>query len=98
MKKWSIKRSLTFLVNCLPVGGTVAVSVCKMGDVAGDCKEIAGGYKIRINKDDPLAVQQRSLWHQYAHARAGRPDTRQHSNEWGREYARIYRAVDNEQG
>ena len=96
MRKWSIKRSLQFLVNRLPVGGTVTVSVCKMGALSGDCTEITGGFRIRINKDDPLQLQKETLWHEYAHCRAGWSDKHQHTNAWGKEYARIYRAIQDE--
>ena len=96
MRKWSIKRSLQFLVNRLPVGGTVTVSVCKMGALSGDCTEITGGFRIRINKDDPLSAQQECLRHEYAHCLAGWSNTHMHHNEWGKAYAKIYRLMQDE--
>lgn len=96
MKKWTLQRHIRMLRKHLPIAGRVSVSVCKLDGFCGDCRATPKGFAIRISEDDPLQSQKETLWHEWAHCMVGWTDKHQHTNAWGKAYAKIYRMIQDE--
>lgn len=61
----------------------------------GECYNKQNYFYIRINPDYPLCVQKETLIHEWAHCLSDWDfgDNDPHTDEWGINYARIYRAM-----
>ena len=59
----------------------------------GSIAESEKSFYITVSRMLPLPAQKEALLHEYAHAKAGWTDKRQHTDAWGIWYAKMYRKL-----
>lgn len=93
-----LKQTEVWLRKNFPTPYPVTVRIIKFQDDAcGECYRLNKNIVIRINKETPRHEQISSLIHEWAHAmtwpnsRLEKINALEHPDEWGLDYAKIYR-------
>jgi hypothetical protein len=94
MKKWTLEQYVHLFKAHAPLKKSVILRVKTLpdGDL-GHAKETNKRFIITIESNQPLWIQKESLMEEWAHCLAGWDGDRQHTSEWGIEYARLKRIV-----
>lgn len=91
-QKWL--RTIAWLRREFPTQHKAHVRSCVLCNLDGDAFFLGMWFKIRINRKKSLAIKLDTLIHEWAHCLTwfGAEQLEDHSDEWGLQYAKIYRA------
>lgn len=79
-----------FLIKKFTVKEKVTLRICKMNDY-GSCTYDGEKYHISVKKNDSYPSQENSILHEWGHVLQKKHDQEHHSNNWGIQFAKVYR-------
>ena len=91
-KKMTLDQYFYLLKFYFKLDKPVVMAVRKMKD-QGSASDSGKRYTISVNKSLSLSEQKEVVCHEYAHLLAGWDEKKQHTDEWGIWYSRIYRMI-----